>query len=193
MRQDTVPLDHFEQLYAARPDPWHLATSGYEQSKYAATLAALPRDRYAAGLEIGCANGVFTRMLSDRCDALLAIEPVPAALAAAQRRNAQRGWIRFAGMFVPAEWPSGTFDLIALSEVIDYLGADDIDRLAERVCASLMLGGDMIMVHWIGKKAPGAAPAEEATDRFIAAARGRLEVIRASRNRDYRLDLLRRV
>ena len=40
-RSDTLGLDHFEQLYAARPDPWHYATSPYEAGNYAATLATL--------------------------------------------------------------------------------------------------------------------------------------------------------
>jgi cyclopropane fatty-acyl-phospholipid synthase-like methyltransferase len=193
LRQQTVPLDHFQNLYAARPDPWRLATSPYERAKYAATLEALPRGRYRAALEIGCANGVFTERLADRCDDLLAIEPVSAALAEARRRNAQRGSVRFAQMFVPAEWPAGSFDLIAVSEVIDYLGKDDVDRLAERTCGSLIPGGDAILVHWVGKKRPGEAHGEEATDRFIAAAGGQLEVLRAARNRDYRLDVLRRL
>ena len=193
LRKHTVPLDHFEQLYAARPDPWHLATSEYERAKYAATLEALPRHHYASALEIGCANGVFTNLLADRCDDLLAIEPVSAALAEAKRRNAHRSSVRFAEMFVPAEWPHEIFDLIVLSEVIDYLGGNDIDRLAERACESLAAGGDLILVHWVGKKRAGGVPREEATDRFIVAARGQFDVIRASRNDDYRLDVLRRL
>ena len=193
LRENTVPLGHFEGLYAARSDPWHLATSDYERAKYAATLAALPRPHYGRAFEIGCAKGVFTAALAERCDDLLAVEPVAAALAGAKARNAHRSSVRFAAMFVPATWPEERFDLIVLSEVIDYLGHPDIEVLAERVCRSLVQGGDMILVHWVGKKKPRSSPVEEATDRFIAAARGRLTVLYAERNRDYRLDLLRRV
>lgn len=192
MRKNTVPLGYFEQLYAARSDPWRLATSEYERAKYAATLAALPRRHYGRAFEIGCANGVFTAALADRCEDLLAVEPVQAALAEAQRRNANRSSIRFARMFVPAEWPAEQFDLLVLSEVIDYLGENDVELLAERVCWSLVPGGDMILVHWVRKKA-GSLSGQEATDHFIAAARGRLDVRYTERNRDYRLDLLRRV
>ena len=190
MRRDTLGRDHFEALYAARPDPWRLATSGYERAKYAATLAALPKGRYARGFEIGCALGVLTAELGRRCDALLAVEPVEAALRKAAERNADQPHIRFAPMFVPAGWPGGSFDLIVLSEVIDYLGADDVVRLAGRVAGSLERGGDVVMVHWVGKKR-GPPSGDEATDRFIAAA-GALNVLRAERNADYRLDVLRR-
>ena len=190
MRRDTIALTHFEDLYAARPDPWRLASSDYERAKYAATLAALPRHRYTRALEIGCAIGVLTQALGDRCDDLLAIEPVQAALAEARRRNAASPWIRFASLFVPGQWPDGAFDLVVLSEVIDYLGEVDVVALARKITGSLMPGGDVILVHWVGKKR-GCPSEGEASDRFIAAAET-LTVLRQERNADYRLDLLRR-
>lgn len=191
VRQDTLGRDHFEALYAARSDPWRLATSDYERAKYAATLAALPRPRYARGFEIGCAMGILTAELGQRCGDLLAVEPVASALRQAKSRNAGQTHIRFDGLFVPAQWPKERFDLIVLSEVIDYLGAGDIATLADRVGETLDPGGDLIMVHWVGKKGATSA-GDEASDRFIAQAADRLTVVRQDRNRDYRLDLLRR-
>ncbi|RYC32885.1 methyltransferase domain-containing protein [Lichenibacterium minor] len=192
MRRDTLGRDHFEALYAARPDPWRLATSGYERAKHAATLAALPRPRYPRGFEVGCALGTLTTELGRRCGDLLAVEPVAAALAAAAARAADQPHIRFASMFVPGDWPSGVFDLVVLSEVLDYLGAEDVVLLAGRVVGSLERGGDVVMVHWIGKKR-GPPSGDEASDRFRAAAGGALDVLRAERNADYRLDVLRKV
>lgn len=192
MRRDTLGRDHFEALYAARPDPWRLATSDYERAKYAATLAALPRARYARGFELGCAMGILTAQLGRRCDDLLAVEPVASALEEARTRNADQPHIRFAALFAPGEWCDGTFDLVVLSEVIDYLGAVDVAALAARVAASTEPGGDVILVHWVGKKR-GAPSGEEASDRFIAEAAPALAVLRRERNADYRLDLLRRL
>ena len=191
MRRDTLGRDHFDALYAARSDPWRLASSDYERAKYAATLRALPRPRYARGFEVGCALGILTAELGRRCDDLLAVEPVASALDAARAQNVGQPHIRFAPMFVPGEWPSRTFDLIVLSEVIDYLGADDVAALAMRVSASLERGGDVVMVHWVGKKR-GPPTGDEASDRFVAATGGALAVLRAERNADYRLDVLRR-
>jgi hypothetical protein len=39
----TADLARFERLYQQSPDPWGYRTSSYEQEKYAATLAALPK------------------------------------------------------------------------------------------------------------------------------------------------------
>lgn len=192
VRRETLGQGHFEALYAARPDPWGLATSDYERAKYAATLAALPRARYARGFEVGCALGILSGELGRRCDDLLAVEPVAVALMAAQARNADQPHIRFAPMMVPAQWPEGSFDLLVLSEVIDYLGAEDVVVLARRVVDGLEQGGDVVMVHWVGKKR-GPPSGEEASDRFIAAAGRSLAVRRQERNADYRLDVLTRL
>ncbi len=191
MRENTVPSDHFEALYAANPDPWRLASSDYERAKHAATLAALPRPRYVRGFEIGCAIGVLSEALAGRCDELLSVDPVEAALAQARTRMGACPGVRLARMSVPGQWPDGRFDLVVISEVIDYLGRADILRLADRVRDALSPGGDVILVHWIGKKTR-TPTGDEATDAFIAAAGRDFAVLARDRNRDYRLDLLRR-
>ena len=43
----SLPPGYFEAIYARDPDPWRFADSAYERAKYDATLAALPRPRYA--------------------------------------------------------------------------------------------------------------------------------------------------
>ncbi len=152
--------------------PWRLATSDYERAKYAATLAALPRPRYARGFEVGCALGLLTAELGRRCDDLLAVEPVAAALAAARARNADQPHIRFAPLFVPGEWPDERFDLVVLSEVIDYLGAEDVDGAGRRASpARSSRGGDVVMVHWVGKKR--GPPSGDEASRPLRRGRGR--------------------
>lgn len=189
--RDTLPLDHFAQLYARRPDPWGYATSAYEASKYAATLAALPHPRYRAALDIGCSIGVLTAGLAGRCDALLAVEPVEEALAQARERNAVHPHVRFARLFVPAQWPDGRFDLVVISEVLDYLGEADLARLATCLLGALEPGADLLLVHWVGKKGP-VSSGDESPDRLARFAGEALALQHASRNADYRLDLFRR-
>ena len=191
MRETSVGRDHFERLYASRPDPWRYASSSYERAKYAATLAALPRPSYARALDVGCSIGVLTEVLAGRCGDLLAIEPVAAALAEARVRNAAHAHVRFARMMIPADWPAERFDLVVISEVLDYLGAADLRLLVERLRASLAPGGDLLLVHWVAKKGAVARPGE-ATDALAAFTAGLLTPLHAERNADYRLDLFRR-
>ncbi len=191
MRSKSLDRGHFERIYAAKPDPWRYATSAYEAAKYQATLNALPRTRYDRALDVGCSIGVLTRMLAVRCDDLLAIEAAEAALAEARRRNAGLPQVRFAPLFVPTEWPAGRFDLVLISEVLDYLDDGDLSGLAARLMGSLVAGGDLVLVHWVGKKGP-VSRGDENTDRLARALGDAVEPLQAARNSDYRLDVFRR-
>ncbi|MEH3145916.1 MAG: SAM-dependent methyltransferase [Methylobacterium frigidaeris] len=186
----SLPPDYFDARYAADPDPWRFATSPYEREKYAATLAALSRERYGSVLEIGCSIGVLTAALGRRCDALLGLDVAEAALAGARIRCADQAHIRFARIRVPDEWPEGRFDLILLSEVVYYLDAADVARLVERVRAGLAPGGEVVLVHWTGET-DYPLGGDEAADLFIARARDFLAPGVQTRTDAYRLDRLR--
>lgn len=186
----TLPPGYFDARYAADPDPWNFAASPYERDKYAATLAALPRPHYAAGLEIGCSIGVLTAALAPRCDTLVALDVAEAALDQARARCRGLPHLRLLKAQVPGEWPEGTFDLILLSEVVYYLDAADVARLAARVRGSLIPGGDVVLVHWTGETHYPLS-GDEAADLFIRETGRHLAVDRQVRTGAYRLDVLR--
>ena len=142
---------HFERIYRSNPDPWEYLTSPYEREKYRHSLEVLGPARYLSGLEVGCSIGVLTQMLAARCDALLGVDFVDQALREAVDRCADLPWVRFERMQVPAQWPEGQFDLIVLSEVLYFLIGADIDRLAAHVGRSLMPGGRVLLVNWLGR------------------------------------------
>ena len=186
--EGSIPPDYFDEMYARDPDPWRFAQSDYERDKYAATLAALPRARYAAGLEIGCSIGVLTRQLAGRCGALLSLDVAEAALELARQRCADQPDVRFERRRVPGEWPDGRFDLILLSEVVYYLDRDDVRRLAARVDAASMPGCDILLVHWLGETHYPLS-GDEAAECFIETSAA--DVIESRRETAYRLDILR--
>jgi len=180
--------EHFEALYAASDDPWNFATSKYEAEKYDATMAALGDRRFAQGFEVGCSIGVLTARLAAVCDALLAVDIVPRALAAARRRNQAAIHVSFERRTIPDEWPDQKFDLIILSEVLYFLEAAEIDRTADLARRSLSPGGLVLLVNYLGpidEPLDGEAAAQRFSDRFGAASP---VVRRASR---FRIDCLR--
>ncbi len=187
----SLPPAYFDRLYAAKPDPWDFAASPYEQAKYDATLAVLGRPRYARALELGCSIGVLTQKLAMRCDALLAVDVAAAPLAAAAERCAGLPWVQFQRLQVPQQWPAGEdrYDLILLSEVVYYLAAEDVLRLADRVGASLAEEAEVLLVHWIGET-DYPLSGDAAASLFIGQASFATPVSSARTDR-YRLDLLR--
>lgn len=190
--EHSMPAAYFDEMYAADPDPWHFAESDYERDKYDATIAGLPRERYDKALEVGCSIGVFTRRLSARCNALLAIDAAPAALRQARCRCSDLDHTRFDVMRVPGDWPSGPFDLIVLSEIVYYLDRADVRRLATRVLEAIAPAGDIVLVHWLGET-HYPLTGDEAADAFIASMAPGARALSHFRADAYRLDVLRAV
>lgn len=191
---ESLPASYFEELYGRDPDPWGFERWDYERDKYAATLAALPRERYGSALEVGCSIGVLTLALSARCDRLLSLDAAEAPLAAARARLDGRPGVTLRRARVPEEWPAEAadgFDLIVLSEVLYYFSRDDLADVAARAVASLRPGGDAVLVHWL-PEAPYPLGGDEAVEGFLDAAGAALRPVLARREPLYRLDVLRR-
>lgn len=187
----TLQPTYFDAVYASDPDPWKFASSPYEESKYAATLDALPKSRYASALEIGCSIGVLTRELATRCDALLAVDAAPAPLAEARRRCADRPNVRFEQIFAPEQWPDGAFDLILISEVVYYMDEQDVARLASRAARTLAPNGDIVLVHWTGAT-DYPLSGDDASELFINHIDEAAGIVRQDRYDLFRLDVLTR-
>ncbi len=181
----------FEALYEANPDPWRFATSPYERGKYRATLAALPARRFRSALEVGCSIGVMTRLLARRCERLLAVDAAESALRHARRRRRGLAGVTVARATLPQDWPGGSFDLIVLSEVLYFLSAPEVRRVAEAAWRGLLPGGAVVLVDWRGPTGT-ALSGEQAAGVFVRQAGGRLRRVTLRRRPGYRLGVLRR-
>ncbi|WP_170955536.1 SAM-dependent methyltransferase [Ornithinimicrobium cerasi] len=148
--EETSP---FEDLHRREADPWDVHGSWFERRKRALTLAALPHERYAVGLEVGCSIGALTQELAARCDRLVAVDEAPAAVRAARLStppsagrptapSAGRSTARAVEVVqarLPEEWgvvPAG-LELVVLSEVGYFFSPGRLQTLARRVRASL--------------------------------------------------------
>lgn len=144
----SLPEQYFDNFYAGKTDPWEFETRWYEQRKRAITLASLPRQKFAAGLEIGCSIGVLTAELSKRCEQLLAVDVAAAPLDIARHRLRENARVRFAKLTLPHEWPPGRFDLIVLSEVGYYWSKADLRLALDKIARSLTPDGIVVFCHW---------------------------------------------
>lgn len=146
--QESLAESFFDEFYAGETDPWGFETRWYEQRKRAITLAALPRRRFDAALELGCSIGVLTAELAGRCATVVAVDIAEQPLRAARARLAGRAGVTFTRRTIPAEWPEGTFDLIVLSELGYYFSPVELRHLLERCRASLAADGVLVACHW---------------------------------------------
>jgi SAM-dependent methyltransferase len=115
--------DHFERKWQAG-DPWDLARSDFELAKYRRQLELLGGRRFERGLEIGCANGVFTRMLASSVDRMTALDISPTAIEMARAGGDAEGRIDFrvANVMDLELGAEGPWDLVVFSETIPYIG-----------------------------------------------------------------------
>jgi SAM-dependent methyltransferase len=144
----TVGKDYFDAKYGNSTDPWGFETRWYEQRKRAVTLASLPAEHYGRVLEIGCSIGVLTEQLAVRCDRLLALDVSSDATRLARERLRNHSNVTIEQRDVAADFPTGPFDLIVLSEVGYYFDRDSLARLLEEIASALAPGGDFLSCHW---------------------------------------------
>jgi LmbE family N-acetylglucosaminyl deacetylase/SAM-dependent methyltransferase len=145
---ESLGRDYFDRFYGTGPDPWGFESRWYEERKRAITMASLPRRRFSAAFEPGCAIGVLTAELAERCDQLLASDIASAPLETARQRLAGRPQVTFVQLQVPSEWPAGPFDLVVLSEIGYYCDRDDLAELIRRAASSLTDDGVLLACHW---------------------------------------------
>jgi SAM-dependent methyltransferase len=141
----TLGPEYFDAVYAGSADPWGFAARWYEQRKYALSMAMLPHRHYADAFEPGCSIGALTALLATRCDRLLACDVSSEAVRQARERAPGA---RVERRMIPADWPPGTFDLIVFSELLYYLGDEDLTRALGLGAGSLKPGGVLLAVHW---------------------------------------------
>ncbi|PRA27857.1 SAM-dependent methyltransferase [Pseudomonas poae] len=144
----SVTTPYFDQLFAGNDDPWAFRQRWYERRKRAMTLAMLTRPRYASVFEPGCANGELSYELAPRCDRLLGCDTAAAAVGLARNRLLGFPHVHVQQSCLPAQWPTGQFDLIVLSELCYYLDRDDLGRLIELAVESLAPDGQLLACHW---------------------------------------------
>ncbi|MFI1993628.1 SAM-dependent methyltransferase [Actinoplanes sp. NPDC020271] len=153
--EKSYSLDHFIGLYEAKDDPWDNESKWSDQRKYAVAMASLPRARYRSGYEPGCAVGVLSVMLAARCDALLATDAVEEAVVQARSAAAGLPHVRVERALLPAELPTGTYDLIVIGDLLYYLSADDLQLTVDGLLTRLEEGGDLLLAHFRDRENPG--------------------------------------
>lgn len=185
---------YFDALYAADPDPWLSETSEYHLARDHAVLATLPQPHYRRGLEVGCATGVLTARLAERCGQLLAIDVAEGALVQARARLQGAGNVRFAARAFPGELaqdaPADGYDLILLSEILHYLDAQALVRAVRMTRAVAARGAHVQLVSRLGPAADSPTTGDAAAAIFIAALRPVAPIILQMRTADYRIDVL---
>ena len=182
----------------SREDPWDYSNA-YEQQKYRHTLEMIPERSSARVLELGCAEGVFTKMLSEKAGDILAVDISQRALERAAVRCSGLENVKFEQHDIAQGIPVEEFDLIICSEILYYLrDRFALEAFAGRVAKKLPPGGHLLMTHSnmvSDDKSQTGFDFNEIGAKFIGetfSSEPGLEFIRELRTELYRVQLFRR-
>ena len=189
--EESLRPSYFRQIYARKGDPWSFATSEYERGKYETTIAALPREKYKSGLEVGCSIGVLTRLLAAHCASMLALDVSERALEQARERCQDLEHVQIQRIRVPQEMPEGLFDLIVISEVAYYWTPGDLGKAADRLADRQLPGGHLVLVHLTEKVPDYPQTGDEVHDYWLS--RPEWKQVSGERRERYRIDILERL
>ncbi len=155
-----------KRLFAEREDPFGF-NRDLEQFRFRRAMDLLafvhPEAKFHRALEIGCAEGMFTRILTKRCESLVAVDLSDIAVDRARRACSDLSNIQFAEWDLRKDPLDGQFDLIVATGVLEYILRPSTLRDAlERITAGLEPGGYLLLGNtvtdtgsedtWIGKK-----------------------------------------
>ena len=143
-------IDYFETHFRSGTDPWNYETSTMEQERFAKQTELLDdaRDgkRFTFGLEIGCAEGLYTQVIAERCNTLQVLDLSPTALDRARGRRQWPSSVRFDRFDVRRDAIPGTFDLIVIAGVLEYFSnPTTFHRIRTNLCSALRPGGIMLI------------------------------------------------
>ena len=154
------------KLYSQRVDPFgfnrELEQFRFQRAMDMLALAS-PDSNFSHALEIGCAEGMFTRMLAERCDSLLALDLSDIAIDRARNNCSDLTNVQFAVWDVRKDPIEGPLDLIVATGVLEYiLRPSTLKDAMERITAALKPGGYLLLGNtvtdvgaektWIGRK-----------------------------------------
>jgi predicted O-methyltransferase YrrM len=145
--------DYYETLFRNEGDPWRYETMPERgANRHAGALALLEAalaapGRFESCLEVGCAEGLFTKPLATRCRRLLAVDISDIALDRAREycRDSDgvefRSWDLLRDPLLPER-----FDLVVVMGVLDnFVRLGQLRVLRERIIALLQPGGYLLV------------------------------------------------
>jgi SAM-dependent methyltransferase len=147
--QRNSALEIFECAFEAA-DPWNYETSALEQLRFAKQTELLDAARdgqtFESGLEIGCAEGLYTETVAERCAALQVLEFSPTALERTRRRRKWSNSVRFDRFDVRNDNIPGTYDLIVIAGVLEYFSSPaTFRRIRANLCNALRAEGILLV------------------------------------------------
>jgi predicted TPR repeat methyltransferase len=148
---DSTPHSQIElQQEFSHVDPWRYTSNQLEIVRHRRESQMLDTvrgaSRFGHALELGCAEGIFTEILADKCDNLLAVDFNEVALSRARQRKIWDDTVRFSLFDLRSDPLPGNFDLILAVHTLEYLqNPVALRRIRKKIVSALRPGGYLLL------------------------------------------------
>jgi SAM-dependent methyltransferase len=138
--------DHqeLEKIFQAMKDPWNFQSSLYEHERFNVLLEEAVKCPHESVLEVGCAEALFTSMLTLRSQRVVGIDVSPTAISRARERCPEA---TFFAVSLEEFNDDEKFDLVICAETLYYV--KDVRSALER----LSLLGRRCLVSYLEREA----------------------------------------
>jgi SAM-dependent methyltransferase len=157
LRWRPVPQSTYAQFFTDRTDPWGYEVTPFILERFKASIELLDDARrdacFERAWEIGCAEGLMTARLAQRCKQLSAVDFVPLALERARVRCQEFGNVSFSEWDLKLDPAPGTFDLIVITDVLgsNFGGPRDVRRARDKMVSALAPSGYLLYGDYLGE------------------------------------------
>jgi SAM-dependent methyltransferase len=131
-----VPIEEFYR----KKDPWNLRGDKEERRKAERIYNAMKK-HYGWGLDIGCGEGLFTKLYAEKCDTMLGFDISFTAVGRARKAGIHCFQCDIRDDLY---WPN-QFDVILCNEVLYYIPPEDLPKVVKNIYGLLRPGGDLII------------------------------------------------
>jgi SAM-dependent methyltransferase len=136
---------HFEKLYSGTArDAWRYEQGEFTRLRFDMLAEMLPQASIGAVLEVGCAEGHFTRILALRAKQVVACDISELAIQRSKQNCLGLRNVQFIRADVRKGLPIGFFDLILCSDVLYYLSKKEAVHVLESFARSLRPGAFLL-------------------------------------------------
>ena len=140
-----------DRVFGRGADPYRYSESPYEQARLDAMEKALAGRRYPRVLEVGAAEGHFTRRLAAVSDAVTALELSPVAAARARAAVSGQPVTLIESDVRVWDAAGAVFDAVVLGEVLYYLDKPlvqpEFEEALVRMGGWVAPGGRLLLAH----------------------------------------------
>lgn len=191
MLTDRIGIEAFDRKFRCDPDPWGTWSGREERCKREAIMHSLSYPVVGRLLELGCGNGSNSVSLFRRSLRLDCIDGSKTAVDLTRTALGKHKNTRIFHLRLPGRIRSGPYDAVVIAELLYYMDAHELDRMAAETGRLIRPGGRLVLCHHHSQFRDAAIVQKSVHQLFISAIGRKLRLVHRRRSAHWLLEAYR--